>query len=598
MSYFTYSKERMFMALIATSMMFSGMAFIVNEMVLGALSSMLLSNSFVQFAMVVGVMMLGTGLGNHFQKIITDKLIIIKFIRLEMILTLVGAFAPITIYWMFANANEHFDFLLDASVFTLGFIIGFEASLLIRILERYRPNIKDNLALIFFFDYFGAFLGTVLWVYLLISLLPFTETSFLVSISNFLVAILTFLFFIKHKDYLQEIAYHKEKANLEKEIKVAKALDEDASDFEIRLKNLKKEDANVSYLKYGIIFSIVLGVLIFGFVKNKEWVMTSEQKMYKDPVILSATTEYQHIVVTDNKKTGEKRTYINGNIQSSSLDENIYHDHLIHPMMKLVSDRKGKEEINVLLIGAGDGMAARELQKYENVKISLVDLDRKMIELARTNPIMRELNSGSFDNVRFLETDAFSAGGTLNLVDDKNNTYDAVDVLNIDAEKFFRSLAKREWDAIIVDLPDPSSPELVKLYTKQFFFALKRVLTDDGLFVVQSTSPYHAKESYLCIGRTIEAAGLKTLPFHANVPSFGDWGFYIGWKNNDTKEDVKKQLITIEKFDVPTDHITPDVVRASLVFGKGWLETNDTRINEILHPILLDIYLNNSWLTY
>ena len=286
--------------------------------------------------------------------------------------------------------------------------------------------------------------------------------------------------------------------------------------------------------------------------------------------------------------------FINGNIQTSSVDQERYHEPLGIIPMEVSKVRK-----NILIIGGGDGIIADFLLKYPNSNITLIDLDKELDELAKTNPIFRKLNNGAFDHVNYIDaSDAFSSTDIKELYTDKNETYAVIDIINIDAELFLHKVKNRQWDIVIVDLPDPSTPELVKLYSKQFYYSIKKILSDDGMFVVQSTSPYHAKESFLCIGRTIEAAGLKVIPYHVNVPSFGDWGYYLGWKNNDTKEDVMKRVQNINSFSVETIYFTPELMKASFLFGKGELKTNNKDINEILNPKLLDIYTNNSWLNY
>jgi len=586
-------KFRGLIILLGLSIMLSGGASLVNEFILGSLSSMILGSSFVQMALTIGIMLFGTGIGAMTQQKVSNKLLMLKFLRLEMILALVGGFSPILIYFAFANVEGQFIFLLNGIIFSLGFMIGFEIPLMIRILERYSPNLKGNLSLIFSLDYLGAFIGTLLWVYYLLSAFPFTETSFIVSGANFLVAVITFMYYFFNRVELEEFAYNKEKKDFEDKIKTIEVLDQDASWEKKELRELKKEDTSLSLIKYILIFTVVFGSLFYGYLNNRNWNISLEQKMYKDPIILSTTTKYQHLVVTENKKMGIYELYINGNTQFSSLDEHIYHDFLIHPVMAVSKVKK-----NVLIIGGGDGMAARELLKYKGSNITLIDLDKELDEIAAHNPIFRKMNKGSFDHLNYIEADGISSGDVKELKDDKNATYAMIDVINIDAEKFLHSLKGRTWDIIVIDLPDPSNPELVKLYSKQFYLSLKKVLSDNGMFVIQSTSPYHAKESFLCIGRTLDAAGLNIMPYHINVPSFGDWGYYVGWKNNDTKEDVKKRFKNVKAFNIDTSYITPELMNASFIFGKGALKTSRTEINEILYPKLLDIYTNNSWLTY
>ena len=53
------------------------------------------------------------------------------------------------------------------------------------------------------------------------------------------------------------------------------------------------------------------------------------------------------------------------------------------------------------------------------------------------------------------------------------------------------------------------------------------MLSPDGAFVTQSTSPFHAKSAFVSIGKTLASAGLHTEQYHANVPSFGEWGWSI-----------------------------------------------------------------------
>jgi spermidine synthase len=74
---------------------------------------------------------------------------------------------------------------------------------------------------------------------------------------------------------------------------------------------------------------------------------------------------------------------------------------------------------------------------------------------------------------------------------------------------------------VLIDFPDPSSVELAKLYSREFYRKLRRVLAPGAVLALQSTSPYHAREAFLCILRTLESAGFSALPYHDNVPSFG-----------------------------------------------------------------------------
>ena len=85
---------------------------------------------------------------------------------------------------------------------------------------------------------------------------------------------------------------------------------------------------------------------------------------------------------------------------------------------------------------------------------------------------------------------------------------------------------------MIIDFPDPTNYSLGKLYTTAFYRLLSRHIAAGGLVVVQSTSPMFARQSYWCIVETMKQAGLRTYPYHAYVPAFGEWGFVIGGRHH------------------------------------------------------------------
>ena len=151
---------------------------------------------------------------------------------------------------------------------------------------------------------------------------------------------------------------------------------------------------------------------------------------------------------------------------------------------------------------------------------------------------------------------------------------------------------------IIVDFPDPNTVELVKLYSREFYFKLKKVLAEDGMIAMQSTSPYHAKESFLCILRTVGSAGFSTLPYHDNVPSFGDWGWVLAWKSAEPVSAVRDRIGRMNAFRIAASrlrYLTPEVFKSSLAFGKTMLEPKRLEINRLMHPVLLQMYLDESW---
>jgi spermidine synthase len=243
----------------------------------------------------------------------------------------------------------------------------------------------------------------------------------------------------------------------------------------------------------------VLAVLVFAFAQSNAFLRYARDELYEDPVIYSETTQYQDIVVTESAPVvpGPKdvRLFLNGDLQFSSIDEYRYHESLVHPALAGARDK-------VLILGGGDGLALREVLKYPDVKhVVEVELDPAVLKLAETNPDIVALNQNSLADPR-------------------------VDVVTDDAFTWLRT-TNDHFDAVIIDMPDPDSTSTAKLYSVEFYALARQALAAGGRMVVQSGSPYFAPRSFDCIDASIQAAGLKTTPYHVNVPSFGDWGFVL-----------------------------------------------------------------------
>lgn len=545
--------------LLAVTMFFTGAAGLVNEYVLATVSTYVLGNSVEQFSMVIATMLLAMGAGSWMQKTVSDEGLVEKFILIEVALALLGSFAPTLVYGAFAHLEDHFSLVQYSLIVGIGFLVGFEIPIVIRLNQQFSESLKVNIATVYGLDYLGAFVAALLWSKYLVKELPLTETSFLVSGCNLFVAVITYAYF--------------EKSGWVKRPRIP---------------------------QIAMVAASVL--IVFGFTQNREWNAAFEQKMYADPVVSAETTKYQRIVVTRNSKLDDVRLYLNGNLQFSSVDEARYHELLIHPAILAHPNPE-----RVLVLGGGDGMAVRELLKHPGVKeVTLVDLDPEMIRIAREDPMLSKLNGDSFSDARVRATAApIIESGTRTLyvsetvraasdrkkrskkVRAEKEPYADVTVVTMDADRFVREMAgKGPWDVIVSDLPDPNSVELAKLYSREFYRGVRSLLSENGLFVVQATSPFHAKEAYLCILRTMEAAGWGTLPYHANIPSFGDWGWVMAWnKDKRSAPDLRNLAVT-----VPTRSITPETVAASLAFDKDALKTSHWEINTRMHPVLLSLY--------
>jgi spermidine synthase len=195
--------------------------------------------------------------------------------------------------------------------------------------------------------------------------------------------------------------------------------------------------------------------------------------------------------------SGGVRLFLNGNLQFHSRDEYRYHEALVHPALAAQGAPR-----SVLVLGGGDGMAVREVLKHPSVEqVVLVELDPHIVALFRDHELLRRLNGDALHSpkLRVVNADAFTW-------------------LDSNDEMF---------DAIVIDFPDPTNFALGKLYTTSFYERVDRHLAAGGFAVVQTTSPLLARRSFWTVVATIEAVGLTATPYHAHVPSFGEWGFVV-----------------------------------------------------------------------
>jgi spermidine synthase len=565
----------------------TGAAGMAYEYIIGTTNAYLLGDAILQLSVIMGIMVLVMGIVCLFQSRLRNDRLVEWFIVVELLLVVIGGFAPLTLQWLFTISPDSFSALSYLYAAIVGFLIGIEIPLIMRINEKFAKDLSQNIANTWSLDYFGAVVGLAAWILMLKFGVSITNISFCIAALNMAVVIAALWFFWRRK-------------------------------------MLRGWNSKALLLS----LTVIVGIgTIFGAANADALARSLTQKLYDDPIVLHETTLYQDIVMTQGPHPSDPLSYnyelfLNGNKQFASADERIYHEYLVHPAMTIAASRE-----RVLILGGGDGLALREVLKYDDVQdITLVDLDPGMIELASTNEILQELNDDAFADARVhsnLEDAALNSGitttGTQDVLVDTGESrvtceevsaqgttgqcatepvlekVATVNVYTIDADKFI-SAAGGYYDVIIVDLPDPNSVELAKLYSEEFYSKVGQALSPSGIVTVQATSPYHAKETYLCILRTMTAAGLNSLPYHDNVPSFGDWGWFIG--SLTLSEDQLYELLdTMESFGAQTEKVTATGLTRALIFNQGQFETANTTISTVMNPVVYDYYTHEGWKT-
>ncbi|MCP4398081.1 MAG: spermidine synthase, partial [bacterium] len=135
-------------------------------------------------------------------------------------------------------------------------------------------------------------------------------------------------------------------------------------------------------------------------------------------------------------------------------------------------------------------------------------------------------------------------------------------------------------------------------YSDAFYQLCARRLRTNGVLVTQATSPFFAREAFWCIVQTIDAAhspelpesGMRALPYHVNVPSFGEWGFVMTGKRSIDPEQLS--------VSVPTRFLNTETLRTMFTFGND-IQTPEKKlnINRLEHPVLYTYY-EKGWGTF
>lgn len=530
---------------------------LIYEYLLSHYSARILGSVETVIYAIIGIMIVSMGLGAFAAKKVKDAFQ--GFVVLELIVALIGCSATLFIasvigfsqtlpqiisdtYLMPHDVFLKGDFLASLNwlsvklpyvfAFILGFLIGMEIPLIARIREKvYGHHLAHNAGTIYGADYIGAGVGAAIWVLFMLRI----EISQAAALTATLNLVAGFIFLIRFRRYLR----HKVK------------------------------------LVIGHIILAVLIVLVFVFGGN--WQKQMQNMLYLDKVVYQTQTPYQNLVFTERLLGGNNEPiynfYINGRLQFSSLDEHIYHEFLVHPAMQ-ASARHDK----VLIIGGGDGLALREVQKWQPKEVTLIDLDPNLVQLFKQPEQFLPPNLVS--KIKRLTQDSFNQPG--------------VEVINDDAFIAIDKLlsAKKTYDTIIIDLPDPSHPDLNKLYSVNFYYRLQHLLSGDGVIVVQSTSPFHAKKAFISIAKTLQEAGYITEQYHQNVPSFGEWGWTIASKRGQT---VSKRLENYQEIEVATQWLSLPLLKGSFVFNKGFYDTKESIKVNYLGSNVLYQYHQKAW---
>ncbi|WGW04657.1 polyamine aminopropyltransferase [Tropicibacter oceani] len=481
---------------------------LVYELIAATVSSYLLGDSVRQFSIVIGVFLSAMGVGAWASRFVGQAMR--GFSWAQIALGVVGGFMAPVLFFAYAWLGE-VAMPLYGMLIAVGVLSGMEIPLIARVLKEIgAPDFRfENVLSV---DYVGALAASLAFPLLIIPHLGLMSASLVFGCLNLLVAGLSLYLFREVSSRTQWAAW-----------------------------------------------TIALLCSTAALAQSERLVSITETQLFEDDVILSEATPYQQITVT--RFRDRTRLFLDYSIQFDTMDEYRYHELLVHPALGLAPRIE-----SVLILGGGDGMAAREVLRHDRVKqVTLVDLDPRVTALFRDHPELAELNNRSLSDPR-------------------------VTILNQDAWQFVDE-SDAVYDVILLDLPDPKNIALSKLYSRQFYALVAERLSANGLIVTQAGSPLFAREAFWSTVHTLRETrnplapgdGLAVRPYHVYVPSFGDWGFAMA--------SFAPLADRVPKLPAGLSYLTAEGWQTAQVFGADNGEV-PAEVNDIQSHALVGYYLD------
>ena len=460
---------------------------LLYELLISSLSTYLLGSSVVHYSLTIGLFLFFMGVGAWVASFVRTSLTA-AFVAIEMAIGVVGGLSAVILFATYVWTESYYPVMLIV-IAVLSTLIGMEIPLLTRMVEK-TQGLRKGISEVLSFDYLGALLASLLFPFVLLPYFGHLIAAMGTGLVNLLVALFVCWYFRE---------------------------------------SLGKWRGPL--LAGGL--TALFGLLLF-LLSGNSLQRFMQQGIYQDTVIHNEQSRYQNIVVT--RWGDDVRLYLDGSLQFSSIDEYRYHELLVHAPAAFSAQLK-----HALVIGGGDGLAVRELLRYQSMEsITLVELDPAITRLTKKLPALDQLSQSS-------------------LKDSK------VELVHQDAWDWLAQPGQL-FDLIIIDLPDPDTEATARLYTSAFYKRIARRLSGGGVMITQATSPWFASRAYWSIGETLEEVFDAVRPASVYVPSFGPWGFFIAANHKLSKASEPPQSLKFltpleldNALNIPADFSTEDV---------------------------------------
>ena len=291
----------------------------------------------------------------------------------------------------------------------------------------------------------------------------------------------------------------------------------------------------------------------------------AEARAFSGHVVLTAGGARQRIDLVSFGSHFE--LYVDRALRMSALDQERYPEALVHPARLAVPEAK-----HALLLGGGTGLVERELLRASPlVKLTVVATDRSLADLVSNAPWPGAPAKAALRDPR-------------------------VAIVEAEPAVFVESSDER-FELLIVDADDPIGYREAKHFTRHFYRSLAARLTPNGVVALQLPSPLTFPQAHASVLSTLAAAGFHVLPYRAELPALGEWGFALASPTESSALLAERLRSNRDRLPEGLRYVTPTNLEALLTKPRD-LRTETAVVSTLADPAIVELYARENALRH